>query len=591
MIIARGATANALKERQFFIPVVEIPFAGNDLVRSQHESKLRFGCNKVAVIGTYSMIMGVESLSDIVGLDIKSFVLPDSYYYNDLIDSIKEQGFNVLVGGLRTVQYAASIGMNAVMVKPGKEPIWQSITEAKRVAYVSRREQEKTQRFKTILDHVYEGVIAVDKNDDISFINSASEKILGINRNKAIGKKVDDVMPKSKIAELVNDSKEYLDEIIKHNDIQLAINKVPIVLKGESVGNVLTFQNASRIQVTESKIREKIYSRGHIAKYTFNDIIGESRKIKEVIMTSKGFSQVDSNILIYGDTGTGKELFAQSIHNYSGRSSGPFVAVNCAALPENLLESELFGYVEGAFTGAVRGGKPGLFELAHNGTIFLDEISEVSPKLQGRLLRVIQEKEIMRLGHDRVIPVDVRIISATNKDLYTQAQMGDFRKDLYYRLDILKISLPSISERSEDIPLLVDHFIKNYSIQFRKEGIKITNMAKKLMQQYSWSGNIRELQNICERLVVLSTCNVIDEEDVEAVLMTLNSAVPVTPTHNSIIVKVNANQNHDEDADKLEKERIAEVLLEVGYNKIMAAEKLGMSRTTLWRRRKELKIK
>ncbi|MGE4284796.1 MAG: sigma-54 interaction domain-containing protein, partial [Clostridia bacterium] len=463
-------------------------------------------------------------------------------------------------------------------------------SEAKRVANISRREQERTLRFKTILDYAYEGVIAIDERNVISVFNSLAEKVFGVPAQKVIGRCLDEVLPKSRFREMINTQKEYIGEIVKQNEVQLAVNRVPIVLKGEKVGAVVTFQDITRIQEIEGKIREKIYTRGHIAKHTFDDIIGESSKIKEVIKMSKRFSEVDSNVLIIGETGTGKELFAQSVHNYSPRKQGPFVAVNCAALPENLLESELFGYVEGAFTGAAKGGKPGLFELAHRGTIFLDEISEISLKLQGRLLRVIQEKEIMRLGHDRVIPVDVRILAATNKDLYSLSQKGEFREDLYYRLDILKINLPALRERKEDIPVMIDYMARDYGNQFKKVKITVTEDAIRMMQQYDWLGNIRELKNVCERLVVLSQSDFIDVEDVKAVLPDRNNRSSIIEEKKAADTEEIFNNSYIQEIKDFERDKIKITLEKVRYNKNKAADILGVSRTTLWRKMKELNI-
>lgn len=239
---------------------------------------------------------------------------------------------------------------------------------------------------------------------------------------------------------------------------------------------MVAFQDVTRIQEMEGKFYRKIHLRGHVAKYTFDDILFQSSEIKRTIETAQRYSEVDSNILIIGETGTGKEIFAQSIHNHSNRKNNPFVAINCAALPENLLESELFGYAEGAFTGAMKGGKQGFFELAHRGTIFLDEIGEISPKMQSRSLRVLQEREIMRIGDDKVIPVDVRILSATNKDLMQMVKSNDFREDLYYRLSVLDLVLPPLRERREDIPLLVNAFIQK-GLSDQKQ-IKITDLCK-----------------------------------------------------------------------------------------------------------------
>ncbi|MDF2524065.1 MAG: norR 1, partial [Clostridiales bacterium] len=416
VIISRGAVANVLRSSNQPIPLVEIPLAGNDLIRCFHEVIQLYGLKQIGLIGPMNMIFGAEGLSDIVGVKIKAYNLKNNDDLPMVVEQAVIEGCELFVGGLKTKKYAISRGYLAVVPRTGKDSLWQAITEAKRVATISRMEQEKAQLFKTILDYAYDGVIAVDKRKSISVFNTSAQRMLQIGAAEVAGRKTGEVLPKGKLKDLLEEEGERFDEIIGHKDIQLAVNKVPIIVKNENVGNVITFQNVTRIQELEGKIREKIHARGHVAKHTFHDIIGSSEKIKDTILIAKRISRVDSNTLIIGETGTGKELFAQSIHSLSPRRLGPFVAINCAALPENLLESELFGYVEGAFTGAAKGGKPGLFELAHKGTIFLDEIAELSLKLQGRLLRVIQEKEIMRLGHDRVIPVDVRIISATNKD-------------------------------------------------------------------------------------------------------------------------------------------------------------------------------
>ncbi len=295
--------------------------------------------------------------------------------------------------------------------------------------------------------------------------------------------------------------------------------------------------------------------------------------IKETIAIAHEFSKVNSNVLIVGETGSGKEVFAQSIHNESNRCKGPFVAVNCAALPETLLESELFGYAAGAFTGAARGGKIGLFELAHRGTIFLDEISEVSPKLQGRLLRVLQEREIMRIGDDKVVPVDVRIIAATNKDLYELMEEGTFRADLYYRLDILKLVIPPLRERKEDIILLMNHFIKLYCLKFNRDYKEIDKAAQDKLLQYAWAGNIRELKNIAERLVVLLKKCSITLPDIESALPRL---------------KETANSTKQKKTEDLNQECLIKALEDANYHYGKAAANLGISRTTLWKRLKQI---
>jgi propionate catabolism operon transcriptional regulator len=288
---------------------------------------------------------------------------------------------------------------------------------------------------------------------------------------------------------------------------------------------------------------------------------------------AKKYSLADSSILIYGESGTGKELFAQSIHMASRRSQHPFVAVNCAALPESLIDSELFGYEEGSFTGAKKGGKTGLFELAHQGTIFLDEISELPLHLQSRLLRVLQEKEIVRIGGDQLIPIDVRIITASNKDLAECVRQGTFREDLYYRISVLQLRVPPLRQRKEDIPLLFRHFIRHREDLMRL----ITDADLAPLMQYHWPGNIRELENVAERFLVLCQGKSLDRETIRNILQNACG--------------VELKTKFQEKEWKLaslpdEWERIQLALQETGGNKEKAAKLLGISRSTLWRKLK-----
>lgn len=590
VIIARGYTADLLKERKPYIPIVEIPVAGNDLIRCIYECKELYGVEKVAVIGSKNMIFGAEDLSSIVGIGVESLLIEKHFEAYKLADLAKRMGHKAVISGITVCEHARNIGLHAIFIKTGKESLWQAITEAKRIADISRKDQERAELLNKILNHSNEGVIAVDKKNRISAVNSAAKKILKMQEVNIMDKNTDAIFQMSTFNDLISKEGEYLDEIVRYEGVQLAVNKVNINVKGEDAGSLLIFQDVTGIQEREGKIRNKIYARGLVAKHTFQDIIGNSAQIKNCIDLARSISKVDSNILIVGETGTGKEVFAQSIHNYSLRNKGPFVAVNCAALPENLLESELFGYMEGAFTGALKGGKPGLFELAHRGTIFLDEIGEISEKLQSRLLRVIQEKEIMRLGGDRVIPVDARIISATNKDLRELITRGEFREDLYYRLNVLKIKLPSLRERKEDIRLLVEHFIKIYGIYFGKCNTLIIDEAVRVLEDLDFHGNIRELANMCERLVVLNRTDIIDEQAVQRILLMEGNTNTISQQ------KQENNQISCEDCKKIVniqqigRESIEYALQKMKYNKMKTAKYLGVSRSTLYNYIKEFDI-
>ena len=290
------------------------------------------------------------------------------------------------------------------------------------------------------------------------------------------------------------------------------------------------------------------------------------------MQTAKRYAVANSSVLISGETGTGKEMFAQSIHNYSRRRGEAFVAVNCATIPANLLESELFGYVEGAFTGAKRGGKMGLFELAHKGTIFLDEIGETSLDMQARLLRVLEEHEIMRVGDDKVIPVDIRVIAASNRDLKKMVDEGSFRSDFYYRLDVLSLKLPPLRDCIENIETLIHNFTARYASENGRRPLEYAPEAMKLLVDYEWPGNVRELKNVVERLVVTCGDDCIDAGRVmDALHITAPLPVKTAPSGEGTL-------------DEAEMRLIKRTLAECGGNKTQTAKRLGISRPTLHRK-------
>ena len=301
----------------------------------------------------------------------------------------------------------------------------------------------------------------------------------------------------------MRDCAEIQGEVRKVRGVSITFDCTPVAVNGIAAGVVISFQNVDKVQQLEGHIRKKLSNKGLTAKHHLSDIVHCSRLIDETIEDACRYAAASSNILIVGETGTGKELFAQGIHNASQRRNGPFVAINCAALPENLLESELFGYVEGAFTGTTRGGKMGLFELAHNGTLFLDEISEIPLNMQSKLLRVLQEHEVRRIGDDRVTAVDVRIISATNVNLHKLVAAKRFRQDLLYRLDVLKITIPPLRRRGEDVIELFHFFLKKFCWKNREALPEVAPDSLHLLREYPFAGNARELRNVVERAAVL----------------------------------------------------------------------------------------
>jgi transcriptional regulator with PAS, ATPase and Fis domain len=341
-----------------------------------------------------------------------------------------------------------------------------------------------------ILNISKEGFIVLDANKRIIMANRNILDLLKIKNEEIIKKSIYEFIPVSK--EEFKDIEDDNIRLIKLGNNKYLISISYLDKNNSQLGYIIVFRETSKIQNMEINLRQHLYLKEHKAKYTFNHIISRSGKVKELVNFAKQVACSDHSIILYGESGTGKELFAHAIHNNSNRAKQPFVAANVAALADNLIESELFGYVEGAFTGAKKEGKPGLFELAHKGTIFLDEIGDLSLTLQSKLLRVIQEKEVTRVGSIKVIPIDIRIIAATNKELWNMVQNGKFRQDLYFRLNVLPINLPPLRKRKEDIELLLKYFLEANGLSLNDVPDNIIH----LLLEYDWPGNIRELENM-----------------------------------------------------------------------------------------------
>ena len=381
---------------------------------------------------------------------------------------------------------------------------------------VANEATELKNLFQTIVENSSDGIVYLNALGTISATNDVFLSFIERTMDLTKDKNINEVLPELK--DLMEDRTE--SQILKLQGRKLVATKVDVKREEKVLGCLVTIKDATEIQNLEHELRRKMRKQEHNAKYRFRDIIGESEIMGRTIRLSKKLAQSDSTILVQGESGTGKEFFAQAIHNASGRSQGPFVPVNFAALPATLLESELFGYEEGAFTGARKGGKPGLFEESHGGTIFLDEIGDAPMELQVRLLRVLQEKEVRRVGGTKTIPIDVRVISATNKELSQLVREGAFRKDLYYRLNVLTLHLPALRERKEDIPILLEIYLSRYSHKKIPLRDFFSKEALDFLLNYEWGGNVRELVNVVEYLVhVREEGSLIQIEDLPAYII------------------------------------------------------------------------
>ena len=579
VIVSRGGTAASLKARNVLTPVVEIPITVSDMAASIHRAMARYGKMPIGVVGTINTIRSVYFMKKEFPVPVKPYPTA-SVNIRDLIDGMERavaDGCKLILAGHRTCDYCDKQGIPAGLIYSSVESVFLAIIEAMRCTDVSQVEKQNSLMFRAALEHMFEGIIAVDKDDMIRTLNPTAAELLGRRPQDCIGQSVRQALPDGRLSAILCGNQSYANEIVRINGNNCVLNCVIMNHDGERLGTLVTFQAAQNITNAESRLRDRLRVSGHVARYRFDDILGESTAIHTAIRQARRFAHVDSNILLTGETGTGKELFAQSIHNESERANGPFVAVNCAAIPGNLMESELFGYERGAFTGASKTGKEGLFESAHEGTIFLDEVSEIPLSLQSRLLRVIQEREVRRVGANRVNPINVRIICATNRDLLEMIRQGRFREDLYYRLKVLGIQLPPLRERDGDMALIMQHYLTYYARKFGKEKITLSPEAASRIAAYRWPGNIREVRNISEQLAVLCESDLIVAADVDAVL-------PVEPPARKPFV---LRQDDNPTLNSLQKRQIVEVLARSKSRK-EAAEILGISKTTLWRKCKEM---
>ncbi|MBB6215112.1 PAS domain S-box-containing protein [Anaerosolibacter carboniphilus] len=574
VLVARGGTDELLRKSGIEIPIVTIPITSMDILRAMKAGE-KIG-SKMALIAFQNMMSAVENYEEVMEYEIEKCVVESREEVEEKIVMLISQGFDTIIGGGIVADFGKKYGVHTIMINTGKDVIARSILEAKRLAAAMWEEKEKGEKFRTVVEYAYDGIISVDREGKINILNPSAENLLKRKNKNLIGKNIQEVFPQMELLDTLTRGVEETEVIKNIQGSPFIFSKIPIHIEKEAIGAIAIFQDTGKIQRMEEKIRRESVKTGHFARYTFEDMLGVSDVMAESIQIAKEYAKTNSTVLIEGETGTGKEIVAQSIHNASGRVHDPFVAVNCAALPESLLESELFGYAPGAFTGADRKGKKGIFELAHGGTIFLDEISEIHPRLQGRLLRVIQEKQVMRIGDNRVIPIDVRIIAATNRNLEQLVEEGYFREDLYYRLNVLRLLLPSLRERQEDIPLLLNHFLQQYGQRMDKEKIHIEKDALEVLCQYPWKGNVRELKNFAERLVVMTQKTIIQEKDLKERFLGRGKKPQ------KLVQEVHL--------PNVEKNTIEQVLQQYGGNVSKAAEVLGTSRTTLWRKMKKYNI-
>ncbi|WP_018213469.1 sigma 54-interacting transcriptional regulator [Desulfitobacterium hafniense] len=580
VIIARGPSVNILRKNTS-IPVINCEPTAFDVLNAF--SNARQYDSDIGFINSWKTFFDKEIVEKILEIKIQKSAECNSEedIYRE-VELASDKGLKVVVGGTVTYKIAPAFDIKCIKLLVSKQAIIESFEKAKEAVRVIQEKQAEMERFRIILDMEENGIISIDENKIVTLFNPMAEKMTGINKDTIIGKPIEKFPFLKPIGDVLRQKKNINEEIVTLGNVKAINTRVPILVEDKVVGVVSTYQDITKLQETETKVRKELNKKGFTAKHELNKIIGNSEKFNKVIAAAEAYAQKDSTILIIGETGCGKGLLAQGIHLASCRSNGPFVAVNCSALPENLLESELFGYEEGAFTGARRGGKQGLFELAHNGTLFLDEIAGTSLHMQSRLLKVVEEMEVMRVGGVQVIPLDVRIIAASNKELRKEISQGKFRADLFYRLNVLSLKVPPLRERKEDIGLLFRHFLNSRGFTDNEIEAVLDKEFSSKLEKYYWPGNVRELQHFVEKTVAL--CQGGASDLIADMRKTILSELHDLQDLNYDSDETNGIQIPIGTLEEMENEIIRSLYRKYYGNKTRLAEQLDISRTTLWKR-------
>jgi len=565
VFIARGKSAGILMGH-FDLPVVTLRFTYYDFYTALKKARSYGG--EVVIIGfSDSWYVPLEQYRD--ELDNPRTIYLDTHeQLEETLQNLVKAGTRVIIGGQTAVTAARRHGLMSVRIGLEESSIVDSIEQAQHILRITSQRTEKIDLINSILNATSEGVVAVDALGVITSLNEAARQIFG---RDCAGESLYSLTSGWQLRDAVDTGDMLRQELVHAGDIQCAVSSSSLNTADGKL-TVFTFQPVEDVQQLNMNIRSKQYRAGNTAIYTFDDVIGSGAVIRETVKTAKLYARGDGTVLILGETGTGKELFAQSIHNYSGRRDGPFVAINCAALPESILESELFGYVKGAFTGAVSSGKAGYFEIANTGTIFLDEISEIPLEIQVKLLRVLQERVVRRIGDHKVFPLDVRVIAASNKNLSSMVEQGLFREDLYYRLAVLELYIPPLRERREDIAEIAQSVLRELYIRSGSVVRELSEDAKEVLEQNDWHGNVRHLQNILERAVLLSYGGAVTADALRHALSSGMHPSGAARTEKTPAVPL------------MEREEIERAMNAARGDRTAAAKSLGMSATTLWRR-------
>ena len=595
VIVSRGNTMELLIASNIRTPLVNIAITMQDVSHILRTAQNLTGlpCPKIAFVAYSKVVRDVMSFSALLDMDLHMYQsdATEESILQELEKALEDKA-DVIVGGTTTQKLLTGRTIPFISHESGESALRHALLEAKLIAYARSLEQTQTERFKAVMATSDDGIFLLEATGEILAANPAALRLLRLKASPE-GLPVHDVFPVPQVQKSITTGTVLQNEIATVSGMMYVVTAIPFLAQQRVTSAVVTFQPATRIVEMEAKIRRSNSSKGMNALHRFIDIEGTSAEISEVIKQATRYAASSETVLLRGETGTGKELFAQAIHNASPYKNGPFVAVNCAALPTSLLESEFFGYEDGAFTGANRKGKTGFFELADQGTIFLDEVSGLDAHGQSRLLRVLQERSILRLGGDTYVPVNFRVIAATNADLWPMVQRGEFRQDLFFRLHVLPIILPPLRERRGDVRHLARLFLDKQAAHGTRLFFALEAMD--LLCAHLWPGNVRELEHCIKRICLNASGNTIHGHLVREALSFSTPLAPDTPgelpTHmDAVPFQTAKTKPGSAPLRNAERTAILDALHATQNNQRKAAALLGIDSSTLYRKMKKLNI-
>ena len=576
-LVAAGANGAYLRDHAD-VPVVVVGASTVDtlgaLLRARQFS------TRIGVVNFSRVVTGIDQGGFLMGdatVEQRPYLTPEEARAQVL--DLAGRGFEVIVGPGPVCDLAEEAGLKAVLLY-GQDSLAQAIRQAIEIARVTRAAEARADHLRLGVEQLETGLAVVDLDERVQSINPALLKLLDLPALEVLGRPLSAVAPALGLARVLEAGIAESDTLERLGGRAVLVSRTPLRDHGTLRGATVLCQEASTIQRLERRLRSQHRPPRFEARYTLSSIVGGSPAIRAVRAMAERYARTDATVLITGESGTGKEMVAQGIHAAGKRRDQPFVAINCAAFPETLLESELFGYEEGAFTGSRRGGRPGLFEAAHLGTIFLDEVGDVPLTLQSRLLRVLQERQVLRLGSNDPTPIDVRIVAATHRDLRAAVAAGGFRDDLYFRLHILPLHLPPLRQRPGDVAAIAGDLLRRALARHGVPGAHGRALGRVLprLEPYGWPGNVRELENVLERVAVLFADGAISDAQLDLELAT---ALPELFEETPAAAPGPGLRATRQASELAEVER---AVAECGGNLSEAARRLGVGRSTLYRK-------